>query len=179
MSPTTRKSLALLGAGAAAAAAFAVPAGAQGGNTLVVKGGSVMKPGHSITDNQRFAPLTKAIKSGSTLTISNKTTGGEPHTLSIVKKSELPKNIKQMGAFFEGPVMGEFMQAHQVDPNNQEAPPGKLLVDVGEEGFDQRGDSVFFMDKTTKIKVTAPGGTTLSYICLIHPWMQGSLNVKK
>ena len=178
MTPRTKTALALLGTGAiAASAAFAVPAGAQGGNTITVKGGAKMRPGHSITDNMRFAPLKKSIKSGSTVTINNKT--GAPHTLSIVKKSELPKNVKEMEAFFEGPVMGEFMQAHEVDPENEEAPPGKPLVDVGEEGFDQRGDSVFFAGKTEKIKVTAKGGTSLSYLCLIHPWMQGTLKVKK
>lgn len=178
MSLIDTKSLALLGTGAlVASAAFAGPAAAQGGNTIVVKGGAKMRPGHSITDDMRFAPLRKTIKSGSTVTISNRT--GQPHTLSIVKKSELPKNVKQMEAFFEGPIMGEFMQAHEVDPANEEAPPGKPLVDVGETGFDQRGDSVFFAGKSQKFEFTAKPGSELSYICLIHPWMQGSLKARK
>ena len=178
MSTRSKKLLAVLSAGAiAASAAFAGPAAAQGGNTITVKGGAKMRPGHSITDNMRFAPLNKTVKSGSTVTINNKT--GQPHTLSIVKKSELPKNVKEMEAFFQSPIMGEFMQAHQVDPENEEAPPGQPLVNVGEEGFDQRGDSVFFAGKTEKIEVTAKGGTELPYICLIHPWMQGKLKVRK
>ena len=178
MNLRTRKYLALLGAGAVAASmAVAGPAGAQGGNTIVVKGGTVMKPGKAIIDNMRFTPLNKTVKSGSTVTISNKTR--EPHTLSIVKKSVLPKTNAAMEKFFESATMGQFMQAHQVDPENEDAPPGQPLVDVGAEGFDQPGDSVFFAGKSQKIDVTAKGGTNLSYICLLHPWMQGTLKVKK
>ena len=175
MSHRTKKTLALLGTGAVAlAAVFAGPAGAQGGkNTITVKGGPKMKPGHYIIDTMRFTPLTKGVKSGSEVTISNKT--GQPHTLSIVQKSVLPKTAAQMDRFFGSETMGQFMQAHEVDPTNEEAPPGKPLVDVGEEGFDQPGDSVFFDGKTQKIKVTAPKGKTLSYLCLLHPWMQGKI----
>ena len=178
MNPRMKKSIALLGAGAVAASlAVAGTAGAQSGNTITVKGGTVMKPGKAIIDNMRFTPLNKTIKSGSTVTIANKT--GQPHTLSIVKKSVLPRNAAAMEKFFESSTMGEFMQAHQVDPENEEAPPGQPLVDVGAKGFDQAGDSVFFAGKTQKIDITAKGGTNLSYICLIHPWMQGTLKVKK
>ncbi|HEV2813137.1 MAG TPA: hypothetical protein VGW10_07805 [Solirubrobacteraceae bacterium] len=179
MSPRTKKSMALIGTAAvAASAAFAGPAGAQSGSTLVVKGGTIMRPGKAIIDNMRFTPLKKAVKTGSSLTIDNRTEA--PHTLSLVRKSALPRNAKQMEAFFRSPLMGEFMQAHEVDPENEEAPPGKPLVDVGETGFDQNGDSVFFGPKSKqKIDVTAKAGTALSYICLIHPWMQGTLNVKK
>lgn len=171
-----KKTLALAAAGAVALAA-AGTAGAQGGNTITVKGGAVMRPGKAIIDNMRFTPLKKSVKSGSTVTINNKT--GQPHTLSLVQKSVLPRNAKEMEAFFESKTMGDFMAAHEVNPEDEEAPPGKPLVDVGETGFDQAGDSVFFAGKTQKIDVTAKAGSKLSYICLIHPWMQGTLNVKK
>jgi plastocyanin len=172
----SKKTLALLGTGAvAAAAAFAGPAAAQSANTIVVKGGTVMKPGKAIIDNMRFTPLSRQVKSGATVKIDNRTKA--PHTLSIVKKSALPKTAAQMEKFFQSPLMGEFMQAHEVDPNNEEAPPGKPLVDVGKEGFDQAGDSIFFMGDES-IKVTAAKGANLSYICLLHPWMQGTLRVR-
>ena len=173
MSHRIKKAAALAVIGSALVAA---PAAAQGGNTIVVKGGTIMRPGKAIIDNMRFTPLRKTVKSGSTVTINNKT--GQPHTLSLVKASALPRNAAQMEKFFESSLMGEFMQAHQVDPENEEAPPGQPLVNVGEEGFDQAGDSVFFAGKTQKIDVTAPAGSKLSYICLIHPWMQGTLRTK-
>jgi plastocyanin len=173
-----KQSLAVLGAGAVAASlAVAGTAGAQSGTTIVVKGGAVLKPGKAIIDNMRFTPLQKSVKSGSTVTINNKT--GQPHTLSLVRKSVLPKTAAAMDKFFESKTTGDFMQAHQVDPENDEAPPGQPLVDVGAEGFDQVGDSVFFDGKTQKIEVTAAGGKNLSYICLVHPWMQGTLKVTK
>jgi hypothetical protein len=30
---------------------------------------------------------------------------------------------------------------------------------------------------TVKFKVTAKAGTTLHYLCIIHPWMQGRFRV--
>jgi plastocyanin len=172
----SKKFIALLATGAVAvAAALAGPAGAQNANTIVVKGGTVFKPGKAIIDNMRFAPMSREVKSGKTLKIDNRTKA--PHTLSIVKKSDLPKTAAQMEKFYESPLMGEFMQAHEVDPTNEDAPPGKLLVNVGPEGFDQPGDSQFFMEDVS-IKVTAKKGTNLSYVCLLHPWMQGTLRVR-
>ena len=176
MSHSIKKAAALAVLGSALVAA---PAAAQTSNpTSLVKGGTVMRPGKAIIDNMRFTPLRKTVRTGSTVTINNRT--AEPHTLSIVKAADLPKNAAQMERFYESPLMGEFMQAHQVDPNNEDAPPGQLLVNVGEEGFDQSGDSVFFGPKSKQqIEVTAPEGSKLSYICLIHPWMQGQLRTKQ
>ena len=172
-----RKSLSLAAVGAVALVA-AAPAGAQGGNTIVVKGGTIMRPGKAIIDNMRFRPMRKTVRTGSTLTINNRTAA--PHTLSLVRAADLPKNAAQMERFFGSSVMGEFMQAHQVDPENEEAPPGQPLVNVGDEGLDQRGDSIFFGPKSKEtIKVSAPEGSKLSYICLIHPWMQGTLRTRQ
>ena len=175
MSHSLKKVAALTVVGSALLAA---PAAAQSGNTIVVKGGTIMRPGKAIIDNMRFTPLRKTVKSGSTVTINNKTTA--PHTLSLVKASALPRNATQMEKFFESPLMGEFMQAHEVDPENEDSPPGKPLVNVGEDGFDQPGDSVFFGPRSKEtLEVSAAAGTKLSYICLIHPWMQGTLRTKK
>jgi hypothetical protein len=160
---------------AGAGAALAAPAGAEAA-VLTVKGGTVLKPGTAIIDNMRFRPLNRAIESGETLTIRNKT--GAPHTLSIVNRSQLPRTARQMDALFESPLMGEFMQAHGVDPNNQDAPPQNPIVDVGKEGIDQRGDSVFFAGPTQNVEFSAAAGQRLYYLCLLHPWMQGSLRAK-
>jgi plastocyanin len=172
MSPRTKSLLAVAGAGAALVVA---PAGAQAA-TLVVKGGVVMKPGKAMIDNMRFAPLRSTVSPGETVNIRNRT--GQPHTVSIVKRSALPRTAKQADAFYESPLMGQFMQAHEVDPENEDAPPGKALVDVGKEGFDQAGDSVFFAGARESFKATAAAGKSLSYICLLHPWMQGTLRTK-
>jgi plastocyanin len=170
-----RKYPVLLATGAVVAATAL--AGTAAAAKLTVKGGTVVKPGKAVIDNQRFTPMKNTVKSGETISITNKT--GQPHTFSLVKKSEQPQTAKAMDAFFgpNGPG-GEFLQAHEVDPENEEAPPGKPLVDVGEEGFDQRGDSQFFAGKKQDVKITAKSGSTLYFMCLIHPWMQGTVKVK-
>jgi hypothetical protein len=67
-------------------------------------------------------------------------------------------------------------QDHQ--PNGPDAPPVEL-VNKGGEGFDAPGDSIFLGDRKAKtIKVTAKKGSTLYFICALHPWMQGSIKVK-
>lgn len=52
------------------------------------------------------------------------------------------------------------------------------VVDVGGPGLDSPGDSLFFDDESISATVTAPAGTTLLYLCAIHPWMQGEIAVR-
>ena len=43
----------------------------------------------------------------------------------------------------------------------------------------EAGDSILLMDrKPQTIKITAKKGTTLHFICALHPWMQGTIKVK-
>jgi hypothetical protein len=53
------------------------------------------------------------------------------------------------------------------------------FVDVsGGSGLDGRLDTLFLPPGTAiSVPVTAPSGTTLSYFCAIHAWMQGSITV--
>jgi uncharacterized cupredoxin-like copper-binding protein len=113
------------------------------------------------------------IKSGGTLTV--KTKGGAPHSFSVVKATQLPKTTKQIE---QCKVCEALAKAHEADPQSS-APPKKPVVDVGATGIDQAGDSVFLApNKSTKLKVTAKKGTTLYFMCALHPWMQGKLQVK-
>jgi hypothetical protein len=62
-----------------------------------------------------------------------------------------------------------------------EVPPFNFVVNVGGPGLDARGDSLLFggpFDQAVEAQVTAPAGTTLYYLCVIHPWMQGSIKVR-
>jgi hypothetical protein len=54
------------------------------------------------------------------------------------------------------------------------------VVNVGKPGLNQPGDSILITaeDPVIKARVTAQAGTTLRFICAIHPWMQGKLIVK-
>lgn len=175
----SRRMLAIVVAVAAlvAAAVVVVPAGAKkvpaapSKATLVARSGTKVAINKYIEDTSRWTPGSISIKSGGTLTL--RSAGGAPHTFSIVKASQLPRTAKQVE---QCKVCGQLAQAHGADPNS-DAPPQKILVDTGTSGFDQPGDSVFFQ-KTTKVKITAKKGTTLLFMCAVHPWMQGKVVVR-
>ena len=169
----------MLGAALAAAAVLAAPATAATPALNIIGGGS-MKPNRWVKDTQRFSRDVVNVKSGDTLSVVNKTKG-EPHTFSLVKKSDQPRRISQMEACFEKGVCGQFFGAHEVPEGD--GPPGKPLVDVGGEGFESPGDSIVISPKgapgsTAKVKITAAKGKTLYFLCAVHPWMQGQVKVK-
>jgi plastocyanin len=170
-----------------AAGGVATAGAAQKKNEIRVVGGTVFKAGRYVKDNVRFTPANLSVKSGATVTLVNKGTDPAPHTISFVEKRFLPRS-------FEAAALGPLMEAHQVDPNNEEAPPAVLKVDNGAPAADQSaplevdslgtdkkaGDSEFFGPETKKLtfKVTARKGSKLFYFCAVHPWMQGKITVK-
>ena len=73
---------------------------------------------------------------------------------------------------------GPILAAH--DPDNNGEPPFEPVVNVGKPGLNRPGDSILITpeDPVVKARVTAQAGTTLRFICAIHPWMQGKLIVE-
>jgi len=177
-----------IAAAAAVALGLAAPAAqAAKKNEIRIVGGTVFKAGKYLKDDVRFAPANVSVKSGATVTLVNKGTDPAPHTISFVKKAFLPKG-------FEFAAIGPLMAAHQVDEENEEAPPGVLKVDDGAAAADQTaplevdslgddkqaGDSEFIAPDAKRItfKVTAKKGAKLPYYCAVHPWMQGKITVR-
>jgi plastocyanin len=168
------------------AAGVATTAGAAAQkNEIRMVGGTKVKPGKYLKVDMRFKAYNTTVKSGATVTLVNKIKEPEPHTISFVEKRYLPEQ-------FETPVDAKLREAHQVDPNNEEAPPGALVVDNGvavPEGDTlevdtmftptKAGDSAFIApgQKKFSFKVTAKKGSKLYYYCAIHPWMQGKITV--
>jgi plastocyanin len=164
-----------LGVGSAAAAG-----GAPKAAKLFIKGAVTYKVNQYSQDSVRFAPATTTIASGGTLTIVNRDPAEMgPHTFSIVKRSQLPHTNKQINACEAGQgICGQVAAAHGV---SMTGPPTKLVVDVGQPGIDQPGDSDARLApgfKSVTEKITAKAGTTLYYFCAVHPWMQGRIQVK-
>lgn len=126
-----------------------------------------------------------SIKSGDELQILNNTDPKKigPHTFSLVKKKLLPDLDKQAikDCYKEG-VCLQIAKAHKFDFQNDTI--GRRLVRAGKEGWDKsfgkRGDSWVAEQEgdTFSQKVSAPPGTTLFYLCDIHPFMQGKIKVK-
>ena len=174
----SRKGIAALAALAALGTSALVigPAGAQGPapKKLRVVGDTVVKPGKFVKDTQRFAPRNLEVRSGQTVRLANKAKTQDPHTLSVVRRADLPRTVAET---FNCEACGPFFGAHQVDQETGDV--GQPVVNVGDEGFDQPGDSVFFgPGETVRFDVTADRGRTLYYLCAVHPWMQGKLRVR-
>lgn len=143
-----------------------------------IKGGASFKANAYIKDSVHFVAGTVTVRSGGTVTLSNASV--DPHTLSIVKSSQLPHRLSQIESCV---VCGELTKAHGVNPEGPapSGPPPIPLVNVGPVGFDEPGDSIFIGPKgsgSVSFKVTASAGSTLSFMCIIHPWMQGRILVK-
>jgi hypothetical protein len=169
-----------------AALALSVPALAAGRHgssapkhaRLVAKGSATFKVNGFVKDDQHWVPGTVVIRSGGTLTISNKSADGDPHTFSIVQKSDLPRTLDQVD---NCSICNKIAQTHGVDPSGPPptGPPPILTVDAGKDGFNAPGDSQFVgPHQTVKVTITAKAGTTLHFVCIIHPWMQGVIKVK-
>jgi plastocyanin len=166
---------------AVAALAVAAPAlAAPKANTIEAQGTSKVKINEYIQDGQKFVPGDITVKSGATITLRNKSKDGAPHSLSLLKKSALPKTAAQV---MQCPACGPLLAAHQADPTTGEVK--QPLVDAGRPGFDTEGtkttagDSIYLPPKgKVTFKVTAKKGSKLSYFCAVHPWMQGTITVK-
>jgi T5SS/PEP-CTERM-associated repeat protein len=171
---------AIIGVALMAMAASAVGAGkAPSKGKVTIKGAETFQPNSYLKIGFHFAPGTVTIKSGGTITLTNTTS--DAHTLSIVKKSQVPRTVAQLE---NCEVCGAILKSHGINPEGppQHGPPPILVANVGAEGFNVPGDSLVIGPKghhsTVAFKVTAPAGTVLNFICGLHPWMQGRFLVK-
>ena len=172
----------VLAAGLIAAAAIPALAPAAGeessANTVII----------SAKGGLRFeAP--KTIVDGEELTVLNTTDPHKvgPHTFSLVTKSSLPKTKKAQKVCFTPKHICKAIAAwHGVKGNG---PPKENPAEAGPEGWStmgslkKKGDSWFTGEKpkatiTQKVDVdTSTGPTRIYFLCAVHPWMHGSINV--
>lgn len=179
-SRSTRLAAAALAIALIAAAAIPTLAPADGGTentvTISVKGGLSFEAPKTIVD-------------GEELTIVNATNAHKvgPHTFSLVTKSSLPKTKQAQKVCFTPKHICKAIAAwHGVKGNG---PPKENPAEAGPEGWStmgsltKKGDSWFTGQKpkatiTEKVDVdTSAGATRIYFMCAIHPWMQGSINV--
>ena len=107
-----------------------------------------------------------------------------PHTFSLAKQSVLPDSPKEFRACFSpGKVCMDIATAHKFNPKTEKV--AKPVVNVGAKGWNKsftkksKGDSWYTETKgeSHARKVTASVGSTLRFICAIHPDMQGKIKV--
>lgn len=170
-----------------AVAAVAVPALANGasGESSATANTVLMKDGKG---GLRFeAP--KTIVAGEELTVLNATNPHQvgPHTFSLVTQGSLPKTAKaRQLCFTPKHICMSIAKWHGVKGNG----PVKVNpVEAGAAGWstlgnlNKTGDSWFTGNKP-KTSITQPvsvdtsaGPSRIYFLCAIHPWMQGSINV--
>jgi plastocyanin len=118
-----------------------------------------------------------------------------PHSITIVSQNDVPHTLAQT---LEWPLHENFLVAHAPTIGAE----GPIPPFVGSlDGFkasaasparlDSNGDSLLVAEMgagypstlgslipdTVSAVITAPEGTTLSYVCAIHPWMNGEIQV--
>lgn len=173
---------AVLCASASALAGPYPPSGPSAGsaaNTVFIRGNK---------ENLRFvAP--KTIVAGESLQVLNQTDPHKvgPHTFSLVEESTLPKTRKtRQLCFTKGHICKAIAAWHGVKGNG---PVKENPAKAGAAGWDtlgsltEEGDSWFTGNKAgTSFKQvvsadTSAGPTEIHFVCAIHSWMQGSIEV--
>jgi len=128
----------------------------------------------------------KTVTVGDELKIVNSTDPkkGGPHTFSLVTKGSLPKTPKaRKSCFAPKHICLAIAIWHGFNPKTEEIT--KNPAKAGPAGWStagstsKKGDSWFTEKKGEKFsqEVTAEAGSTLYYLCAVHPWMQGKVNV--
>jgi len=120
---------------------------------------------------------------GSRLQVVDK--NGDFHSLTLVKKSALPNTPSDFKHCFSSAngICRIVAGWHKFDGSHIHRNP----VQAGKKGWDTEGstpknvgDSVVYTPKKLprSRRVTAPSGTVLHFMCIIHPNMQGTITVK-
>src|SRR6266571_4589104 len=145
--------------------ATAAMAGSKTRYLITAKGTENMDPNALIYSDFHFDPGTLIVHSGDVIRFIKDEGSEDPHTLTIVDKAQLPKNFYQVLAE-HFPPNGNVVK--RVDPD-------------GDGGLDQSGDSILIFPpeqgQGISARITAPAGTNLYFLCSIHPWMQGKIEV--
>jgi uncharacterized cupredoxin-like copper-binding protein len=135
-----------------------------------------------IQDGLRWNKDVYKVPSGGTIHIVNLAANEGPHTFTVVLKKDEPRSGLQV---VNCRICNQLAKAHGANPQSNAPPKFQYLEngvgqntppqvdkpgDSGVTGHGKKGESI-------NLTVTAPAGTKLYFMCLIHPWMQAELDV--
>lgn len=130
------------------------------------------------------------VRAGDTLRIVNKTNPGAigPHTFSLVTRKSFPRTRpERKECFTPGHICLSVAGWHGVKGNG---PPTENPAEAGKPGWStlgnlkRKGDSWFTGSKPgasfgQKVTInTSKGPRRLFFLCVVHPWMHGSIKVQ-
>ena len=184
----SRKLLFLAATGYAAiavVAGVAVAGHAAASSVTTIKAVDVppqIKINRFVQDTLRWNHDVYKVPSGGTLHVVNVAADEGPHTFTVVAKKDEPRTATQL---FKCQICEKLGKAHGADPNSNAPPKFPFLENgVGQAkapSVDRPGDSGITgkgkKGESIDLKVTAPAGTKLNFMCLIHPWMQAEVDV--
>lgn len=178
--PAASLAAALVVAGAALAGGQHTAAGVT--TIKAVQGPPKFQINRFVEDTLRWNKDVYSVKSGGTLHIVNMAAGEGPHTFTVLARKDEPRTL---AALFQCKICEKLGKAHGADPNSNAPPKFQYLENgVGQKTpplVDRPGDSGVTgkgkKGESIDLKVTAPAGTKLYFMCLIHPWMQAEVNV--
>jgi plastocyanin len=153
---------------------------ADGDKNVDVKGLETFEGNALFLSNLRFAPENTKVEKGDKVTWKDDALTTSPHTITIVNPEIVPVDFATAYiCLWDKRILGvdgaclQFMDAHGG------IPPSTPVVNAGRNGLDVARDSIFLPPNgSVSAQVTAGPGTTLHYICIIHPWMQGTITVE-
>jgi plastocyanin len=159
---------------------LALASSSSGGVTVKTFAADRLAINKYLQNGLQFKPGTITVKSGGTLTFAYGDREQEPHTLTIVAKAQLPKTVQQVE---NCGVCQRYASPHLKNPRAEPGPGNPVIhwtLNKGQPGLDVVGDSLVIQPgahKTISAVVSAPAGTTLYFVCAVHPWMQGKIVV--
>jgi plastocyanin len=146
-----------------------VTAADRGVRTL---GSERVVPNAMVQATLRFQPGMIKVASGGEITFTHADDGTAPHTITVVRSFPGATLDEIFACGNPGGDCANALAAHAAGGFTP-------VVNVGAAGLDEPGDSLFlFDDQSVTADVSAPSGTTLKYLCAIHPWMQGTIQVQ-
>jgi plastocyanin len=153
------------------------------GPTVKILGDNSVRINEKLVSSYHFGPGTIHVRQGGMITFDNTGRCSVPfdctHTISIVNDAQLPVDVAHVFAcLFDSPgtVCSAIGDAHF--PHGPGGPVNPAANVAGEpSGFRGANSFVITHGQTLDIIVTAPTGTTIHYLCGIHPWMQGTIEV--
>ncbi len=183
-----RKFLVLLTSFAVMTVLGGIAAGSSDGHVVKIVGHGIFKRNALVAETLRFQPGAIWVQSGARVRWVKADDNSDPHTITIVNRSDRPNTFDEVFGCGQDPtdVCSTAGAAHF--PNGFGQPPVVVRVDPDStKGLDRPGDSLFLCPNfdpqqgcshgSISEVVSAHAGTTLYYICIIHPWMQGTIHV--